>query len=103
MTPIVNPDLPKIRILFRDKEIEIPYHYPKSKSIQYIDILDGKGNEHRFYKGMYSPGVWFAKDTDHWDIDFMKLLVAEFDKLEPQRPEPKRDVMIWGQKRWWEM
>ena len=71
---MINPDLLKIKLTFRGKDIEIPYHYPCTQGMQYIEILDGKGKEHRFYKGMYSPDIWFAKDTEHWDAEFKRLL-----------------------------
>lgn len=98
----LNPNLPKIKLTYKGRSIEIPYHCPRCQGIQYVDILDGKGNEHRFYKGMYSPGEWIAKDTEHWDIEFKELLIQELEKLEPKYDAMNTGKKSWEEKRWWE-
>lgn len=67
-------------ITIRGKSTVIQYELVSRNGFVQSVVEWGNGNQTTFYKGMYTPGVWFAKDIPQ---DLIDLMAEIFDSEEP--------------------
>ena len=73
---------------YDNRTIEIKYVYIDNGSgLKYLDVLDKKGDRHRFYNGMYEKNKWTT--ASKLRPDFLVKLYAAFDQLTPEYIIPR--------------